>query len=235
MNNLLEFQGKEKFEEHVQSVFASAKTPKESKRLKEWYGVKPNRAKAVNVGIAQAESALPLTRQERKAKFTFVYKLPKGKLTESVSEKLKELDEDLKIIQGADGNKSVSSESKPGKKRKIDEIATPSKTPRSTAKRRKIETPKEETKTDSPVKVGKKSSGSSRTVSGTEGSFEVFCQKERENVLVEHPEFTDDVLLDYCRQQWCMMSKKQKARYKSKYTEDSGKCLLFCFLRCVNL
>ena len=226
MNNLLEFQGKEKFDEHTQALYAAAKNSKELKKLKEWYGVKPNRVKAVNIGIAQAETALPLNRQERKAKFTFTYKLPKGKLTESVSEKLKELDEDLKIIQGAERG-SVSSE-KPSKKRKHEEVATPSKTPKNSTKRRKLETPKSETKVDSPVKIGKKSSSSSRVKAVTEGSFEVFCENLRGSMLLEHPEFTEDALMDYCRQQWCMMSKQQKARYKKTKRGESGNTFLSC-------
>ncbi|XP_060585586.1 histone-lysine N-methyltransferase NSD2-like isoform X2 [Ruditapes philippinarum] len=219
MNNLLEFQGKDKFEEYTQGLYAASKSAKELKKLKEWYGVKPNRVKAVNIGIAQAETALPLNRQERKAKFTFVYKLPKGKLTESVSEKLKELDEDLKIIQGAE--KAIA-EDKPGKKRKHEEVETPSKTPKNTSsKRRKLETPKSESKVESPVKIGKRSSSSSRVKSATEGSFEVFCENLRGSMLLEHPEFTEDELMDYCRQQWCMMSKQQKARYKKTKRGES--------------
>lgn len=219
MNNLLDFLGKAKYDEYVEGLYAASKSSKELKRLKKWYGVPANRANAVNIGITQAEEALTMDKQERRASYTFVYKLPKNKVSETVSAKLSELDEDLKIIQGGDKCKSVPSEAKSTKKRKLDEVETP-KTDKTAAKRRKVETPSS-VKSDSPVKSGKKPS-SGRANSGTEGSFDVFCQKERENVLVEHPDFTDENLLDYCKQQWCMMSKKQKARYKSKYTEGSG-------------
>ena len=75
------------------------------------------------------------------------------------------------------------------------------------------------------VKKAAKKTPVQRPVSGVEASFDVFCQKERDNVLNEHPDFNDEALLDFCRQQWCMMSKKQKARYKSKYSEESGRIM----------
>ncbi|KAL4232100.1 Histone-lysine N-methyltransferase [Mactra antiquata] len=219
-NNLLDFLGKAKFDEYVDGLYKAAKSSKELKKLKKWYSVPSYKEKAVSLGVSQAEEALKMDKKERRTNYTFVYKLPKDKVSETVSAKLSELDEDLKIIHGSTKNKPESMEPKSSKKRKLDEVLTP-KSDKNSAKKRKVETPTSNTvKTESPVKSGKKPSGN-KTNAGSEGSFDIFCQKEREKVLLEHPEFTDDKLMDYCKQQWCMMSKQQKARYKSKHSEKS--------------
>ena len=192
----------------MKGLLDKAVSTKEKQRLRKWYCVPPSRAKAVEIGIAAAELALPLSKNERKAQYTFVYKLPKSKV------KSADLAEDVKLIKEAEKAKnktSAESISPPAKKRKHEEVSSPAST-KAAAKRRKIESPKQGSPTKSPKKAAMK------RVSGvTEASFEVFCQKERDSVLAEHADFTDDQLLDYCRQQWCMMSQKQKARYKSRY------------------
>lgn len=205
--NLLEFKGQAQFNEYCQQIYAKTKSPKELKRLKKLYEVPPHRKKAVDIGVVHAETALPLSRNERKLEYTFTYKLPKSKKSIGPSE----INEDLKIIKNAE------KDNKPAKKRKHSEIATPTKTEAS--KKRKVESPKSEKRVKSPKK---KSLGTPRNVQSSEGSFEIYCQKERETVLAEHPEFTEDMLMDYCRQQWCMMSKKQKGRYKTKYCDEAG-------------
>jgi len=208
--NLLEFKGQAEFSEYSKEVLAKAKSKKEIMRLKKWYQIPANRKKAVEVGIAQAEIALPLTRNERKLEYTFTYELPKPKKSVGPND----IKDDLKILKDAE---KASTEAKPAKKRKHSEIASPAKT--QTSKKQKVETSSESA---SPIKSPAKKSSAARNSAASEGSFEVFCQKERENVL-DRPDFTDDMLMDYCRQQWCMMSKKQKARYKTKYSEETGK------------
>ncbi|XP_052771657.1 histone-lysine N-methyltransferase NSD2-like isoform X2 [Mya arenaria] len=213
--NLLEFKGREEFDTYVQDLYSKAKNNKDLHRLKKWYGVPSNRKKALDRGIEHAEQALPLNVEDRKAQYTFTYQIPKSKKDTH----LKEISEDVKIIKEA----GKTDQTKPAKKRKHDEVATPEKG-KSASKKQKLDSEYGTAQVDSPVKG--KSSGKRTSVQKlkleTEGSFEVFCQKEKENVLAEHPEFTDDMLLDYCRQQWCMMSKKQKCRYKSKYSDDNA-------------
>ncbi|XP_052226023.1 histone-lysine N-methyltransferase NSD2-like isoform X2 [Dreissena polymorpha] len=214
-SNLLEFLGREKFDEYVKGLLENAKSPKDLERLKKWYEVKPHRKKAVDKGIQHCETALPLSLNERKAQFTFTYQIPK---LNKKDVNLQDIDEDVKKIKEADVEGTL--ETKPAKKRKHSEVVTPEKT-KSASKKRKIETETEKEQTESPVvSIGKKTSVSKIKLD-SEGSFDVFCQKERDNVLAEHPEFSDEMLMDYCKQQWCMMSKKQKARYKSKYNDES--------------
>ena len=226
-NNLLEFKGREAFDEHVQNLLEkAANNKKEKTRIHKWYGIQPSRARAVGLGIVAAEEALPMTRNERKAKYTFVYDPPKKKGKQSVTPTKspppaaetkpdsKTPKQDTKTPkEEKKGGKSVSTESG-SRKRKHEAVSTPE--PQKPAKRQKTDTPKE------VINEDKKSTPVARPVVGTEASFDVFCQKERDNVLEDHPDFTEDQLLDFCRQQWCMMSKKQKARYKSKYSDESG-------------
>ncbi|CAG2185920.1 Histone-lysine N-methyltransferase, H3 lysine-36 and H4 lysine-20 specific,Histone-lysine N-methyltransferase NSD2,Histone-lysine N-methyltransferase NSD3 [Mytilus edulis] len=44
--------------------------------------------------------------------------------------------------------------------------------------------------------------------------------KNKDTMMEEHPGFTEEMLADLMKQQWCMMSQKQKARYKSKFASD---------------
>ena len=219
-NNILEFKGREAFDEHVQKLLEKAvNSKKEKMRIHKWYGIQPSRARAVGLGIVAAEEALPMSRNERKAKYTFVYDPPKKKGKQSVTPTKsppveKKTDTKTSKAEKRSGKSdSVSSEST-RRKRKHEETSTPE--PQKLAKRQRTGTPKE------IVNEDKKTTPIARPVVGTEASFDVFCQKERDNVLGDHPDFTEDQLLDFCRQQWCMMSKKQKARYKSKYSDESG-------------
>ena len=224
-HNILEFKGREAFDEHVQRLFEkAANNKKEKARIHKWYGIQPSRARAVGLGIVAAEEALPMTRNERKAKYTFVYEPPKkkGKQSDSPTKSppvatkpdSKTSKTEVKTPKGEKkSGKSVSSESA-SRKRKHEAVSTPE--PQKPAKRQRTGTPKE------VINEDKKTTSVARPVVGTEASFDVFCQKERDNVLEDHPDFTEDQLLDFCRQQWCMMSKKQKARYKSKYSDESG-------------
>lgn len=220
-NNLLEFKGKADFDAIVKGLFTKAgDNKKEKARIQKWYGVPPSRAKAVNIGIAGAEIALPLSRNERKARYTFIYEPPKktgrpsagtAKSPPSAAKAEPKTPKSEKKSSKSDSVNGVVA----GKKRKLEEANTPE--PQKSSKRQRTETPKE------TVTEAKKPTPVARPVVGTEASFEVFCQKERDNVLAEHANFSEDELLDFCRQQWCMMSKKQKARYKSKYSDESGK------------
>ena len=216
-NNLLEFKGKADFDQYVQGLYTKARdNKKEKQRIHKWYGVPASRAKAVNIGIDAAEEAIPLTRNERKAKYTFIYEPPKKKGAASVKSPQKAEKSESKTPKS--DRKSRKSESVNGvvaaRKRKL-ETNTPDS--QRSAKRQRVETPKNSVSESKKTPV-------SRPVVGVEASFDVFCQKEKDSVLEEHPDFDDDQLLDFCRQQWCMMSKKQKARYKSKYSEESGRC-----------
>ena len=219
MKKLLQFEGKAKFDEYVEELYRKAKSKKEERSLKKWYGVLPSRAVAVNIGISSAEEALPLSRNERKARYTFVYKLGgkgTGKELVTIPDKKEadELAEDVRLIKDAVKKQEMPESEKKGRKRKLDKVSTPG-TPKHGTKRQKVETPEVE----KTAKVSKKSPSKKR-LSVSEVSFEVYCQKERDGVLKEHPDLDEDGFLDYCRQQWCRMSKQQKARYKSRFSAE---------------
>ncbi len=173
-NNLLEFQGKVLFDDHVEELYKATPNKREKARLQKWYGVPPARAKAVNIGVQQAEEALPLSRNDRKAKFTFLYQSQKSA---SKQKDIPPVDDSSKTDQKPD-NKSKNSDTAPAKKRKLEESATPEA---SKSKRRKVETP---VAADNDTDTKKKAiTPVSRPVVGTEASFDVFVQKERDNVV----------------------------------------------------
>ncbi|KAL3864307.1 hypothetical protein ACJMK2_005998 [Sinanodonta woodiana] len=209
----LPFEGKDKFDDYVQETLAKCKKS-DKQKLQKSFQILPSRLKAVTIGIQAAEVALPLSRNERKAKYTFTYELPKSKgKGKGTSKDGAEMDT-TEITPSEKGKISDSHEeetdsgSTKTRKRKLKEIASP-ETPQK-SKKQIIETASKAV--TSPV---------SRPPVTSDGSFEVFCQKEGDNVMAEHPEFNEQMLKEYLEQQWIMMSLKQKSRYKSKYEHDT--------------
>lgn len=221
-SSIMEFKGKKAYDDHVKEVFENAKKS-ERQRLEKLYKTYPGRLKAWNIAIKEAEDALLLSKNERKQKYIFDYEQPKpvaselpvevtdtipingdaDKDTEKVEDKVKKrvsLPEKRSSLPGKEKNK----EGKVQKRKLSLDVTTAPKS-------KKMKVLKEETsvsKVDSPKS------------SQTEGCFEVFCQKNRDSMKEEHPTFTDDKLNDLMKQQWCMMSQKQKSRYKSKFASD---------------
>lgn len=203
-SSILEFKGKKQFDEHVKEIFANAKKNEKSK-LEKSYKVSPRRLQAWNIAIKEAEEALPLSRNERKQKYTYIYMSEDKKGNSEVVKEEKTADS-KEVRKGKD--KTEDSKDVRKGKRKAETVDETSTAP---TKRRKVDTSESGDHFVSP-KFG----------SG-DGSFDVFCQKLGDSVLEEHPDFDDEALMGYLKQQWCMMSKKQKARYRSKFTEQQGR------------
>ncbi|CAG2185917.1 unnamed protein product [Mytilus edulis] len=75
-SSVMEFKGKKDYDEHVKQAFDNAKKS-DRPRLEKLYKTYPGRLKAWNIAILEAESALPLSRNERKQKYIFDYEQPK--------------------------------------------------------------------------------------------------------------------------------------------------------------
>lgn len=225
---ILKFQGKQKYDEHVKKCYDIAKHKKEKSKVDKLFKIYPNRMAAWKIAIKAAEEALPLSRNERRQKYTFVYEIKNPKKAVEVpksspSEKDKESESTetssnstkKRARHSVDGKAQKNSgdvcngliEEKK-RKRATDSKENDNQTPKS--KRQKTATPSESD-----------SISHQRTVS-SEGSFEVFCQKHRDSVLDDHPDFDEGMLQECLKQQWCMMSVKQKCRYKSKFATDSN-------------
>ncbi|XP_071166810.1 histone-lysine N-methyltransferase NSD2-like isoform X1 [Mytilus edulis] len=214
-SSVMEFKGKKDYDEHVKQAFDNAKKS-DRPRLEKLYKTYPGRLKAWNIAILEAESALPLSRNERKQKYIFDYEQPKPVDVAPVATEVTPLNGDVE---------SSSEQKKSDKSKKRTSLPVKEKTKDSKVQKRKLSLD-----VDSPnipkakkIKVSKEETpvkSETPKVQQIEGCFEVFCQKNKDTMMEEHPGFTEEMLADLMKQQWCMMSQKQKARYKSKFASD---------------
>ncbi|XP_041368647.1 histone-lysine N-methyltransferase NSD2-like isoform X2 [Gigantopelta aegis] len=214
-SSTMPFEGKEQFFKYGDQCIANAPNKKQKTVLSQSFKVKPSRRPAWEVGVAGAEEAVPMDRNERKQKLTFVYILPETKEKVQIKDSA---DTELTRQKKAKASESTTDlsngvvdkgQGKRGRKRKEGEMENTGQS-QLTPKKRRIdsETAKSPTVPHRPVR--------------SHGSFECFCQKHREGVLEEHPDYDEDTVVDYLLQQWTMMSEKQKARYApSKHGTES--------------
>ena len=74
VSNIMKFNGKKAYDEHVKKLFDNAKDKKaERQRLEKSFKSYPNRQVAWELAIAVAEEALFMTEEERKIKYAYVY------------------------------------------------------------------------------------------------------------------------------------------------------------------
>ncbi|XP_033756392.1 histone-lysine N-methyltransferase NSD2-like [Pecten maximus] len=196
-SSIMEFQGWKQYEDRKAEALKNAKKH-EKARLEKLYRVSNSRMAAWKIAIKEAEEALPMSRNERKQHYTYIYESKDSGDSKKVNDKG---ETDIKIEE----NNSLKDTKK--RKRRA-EKEEPSIT--ATAKRKKVET----ANSSEPLVSPRQGSG--------DGSFDVFCQKHRDSAKEEHPDLDETALMAYLKQQWCMMSKKQKARYRSKFTSDQG-------------
>ncbi|XP_046335260.2 histone-lysine N-methyltransferase NSD2-like isoform X2 [Haliotis rufescens] len=193
-SSAIPFEGKERFFKRAENLIENA--PKTMKgKFMQMYKVNTTRRPAWEVGVAAAEEAYNLERNERKQQFTFVYEIPASKLPKT--SKTPDSKKDEKALKQKRGRKRKQ----PEEDEELPEQASP------TSKKRKVSDVETTKSPTVPHKVTK-----------YEGSFESFCHKHRDGVLDDHPDYDDEQVVEYLHQQWNMMTKEQKARYTSKYT-----------------
>ena len=210
-SSTMPFEGKEQFFKYAEQSVANAPNKKQKTMLSQSFKIKPSRRPAWEVGVAGAEEAVPMDRNERKQKLTFVYILPETKEKVQIKDSTDTELTQKKKTKNTENELSngVIDRNKRGQKRKEKEMEGTSQS-QVMPKKRKIETETEKTCTVPHRSVR------------SHGSFECFCQKHREGVLEEHPDYDEDTVVDYLLQQWTMMNDKQKARYApSKHGTES--------------
>lgn len=196
-SRIMEFQGRKQYEDHKAELFKNANKSEKGK-LEKLYKVGNSRVAAWNIAIKEAEGALPMSRNERKQHFTYIYES-------------KDSGESKKAIDNDDASTDIKTEETDSlkdtrkRKRKVEKDE-----PVNTAKRKRVETASVGEPLISPRQAS------------VDGSFDVFFQHHKDSAKEEHPDLDDTALMSYLKQQWCMMSKKQKARYRSKFTSDQG-------------
>lgn len=192
-NSIMEFKGKDKYDEHVKQAFLNAKKG-EKLKLEKLYREYPNRQAAWLIAIHQAEEAMTMSVEERVEKFKCVCTPEKKKKKSSA-----DTGNDNKQVKSPKGkSKERIQKRKRQSSEHVKSSPAPSPAAKPSTKRRRLD--------ESSSHKDKKS----------EGSFEVFCSKHRDSMMSDHPEFDEATLNECLQQQWLMMSQKQKSRYKSK-------------------
>lgn len=208
-SSTMPFEGKAKFLEHSEEVLKNA-SKKQKPKLQVIYKVNNSRVRAWNIAITSAEKAMPMSKIERQQHFTFTYETA---VTETGTETA--VDDSVK---NTDENSSLNgliqrTPKKRGRKRKHKETVDASENVTPDPKKAKVEKSED-------VETGRTHVHNPRS-SVVEGSFEVFFQKHKDDVLAENPDFDDQMLVETLEQQWEMMQPKQKARYKCKFSGES--------------
>lgn len=184
------FEGKVKFFEYAQERIDNCALKNPRTALVKSFEVKPKRKKLWDIAVKSAEDALLLSRCERKQQYTFQYEQIESVQTSTVVQK-----------SGKQTSSTVTEEekedsSKQGKKRKRSGNPPPANSSISLSEDESV-----------PKKKRQKVDN---------GCFDVFCQKTKDTIQTEHPEYDAEAIQNILQQQWCMMSQKQKQRYKSR-------------------
>lgn len=248
-NATLGFEGKDKFFKYVEDMLERAPA-KQRSQISQKYGVSKHKRPVWDRAVRSAEVALPLSHSERKLCYINNFdKHPEKKQQESPEKLAAEVSKPEKAAHKAKKQKTESSSSAGvtgggdgGGKVNIESSASklPSIVNGTLAKKRHMSSGSFTNDSDnivSPQRKRPKATGCAESCGGAaggsgcvttpksgkdDGSFDMFCQKHREGVLSEHSDFDEQMVVEYLRQQWSMMSQKQRARYKSKFGGGVG-------------
>uniref|UniRef100_A0A4W3GW55 Histone-lysine N-methyltransferase NSD2 n=1 Tax=Callorhinchus milii TaxID=7868 RepID=A0A4W3GW55_CALMI len=242
--SIVPFEGAQQYDQLIQDCAKHATSKAEKNKL-----LKPIPAKIRvqwDVGISQAEEALMMTPEDRKAKYTFVYDHDRPLLPPQVA---KETGVPVERIEGrkypaeeslstkenfADSRGSRKRNSSvPNKNRRCSKPSESQKTPTKQCINRTVEpsegSPSERTvcrSSDSESGTGspmtKRKSGAPtqriRKCDTAFAQFMAFCQKHRDEVSEEHPDASSEEIEELLESQWAMLSDKQRARYNTKFS-----------------
>ncbi|XP_039087976.1 histone-lysine N-methyltransferase NSD2 isoform X1 [Hyaena hyaena] len=242
--SLVAFEGEGQFEKLCQESAKQAPTKAEKIKL-----LKPISGKLRaqwEMGIVQAEEAASMSVEERKAKFTFLYVGDQLHLNPHVAKEAgisveppppgQMLEPSGVPEEAAADPTSMREEGIPIKRRRRVKLASSAET-RASDPETVQSTPQKMAEADPKRGVGsppgrKKATASApRSRKGDAAAqFLVFCQKHRDEVVVEHPDASAEEIEELLASQWNMLNEKQKARYHTKFAlvaspqaeEDSG-------------
>ncbi|CAE1316000.1 WHSC1 [Acanthosepion pharaonis] len=247
-NATLGFEGKDKFFKYVEDMLERAPA-KQRSQISQKYGVSKHKRPVWDRAVRLAEAALPLSHVERKMRY--ITNINKQTENSKVEEKPLQQQQQQQQHQQQPGTEEQEKSGEIPKPAKVASKNQKQKTENNKVKsdscpndnvsvlngtlakkRNSSAGPMNDSvvNNSSPQRKKQKMSGgadqSSTSVapkSGKDdGSFDMFCQKHREGVLSEHTDFDEQMVVEYLRQQWSMMSQKQKARYKSKFGGGGG-------------
>ncbi|XP_005102412.1 histone-lysine N-methyltransferase NSD2 [Aplysia californica] len=179
--SMLKFEGKLKFLERAQ-VETATKQPKRGKSNYNPFKINITRRHAWNIAVDEAESAIPLSEEDRIVQYSFDYVFVEDE------KKMK-----LKAKEESEGEDAGTLKAKRGRKRKRQTSGS------------------EDTSPEAKRKRGKKSVGeASPFLVTTETSFDAYYASHRSTVIDQHPEWDTSLVFEYLRQQWEIVSDKKK-------------------------
>ncbi|XP_055956003.1 histone-lysine N-methyltransferase NSD2 isoform X2 [Patella vulgata] len=196
----LSFTGLKDFLDYADERVKSA-TKSNKVKITQTFRVLPSRKMAWDIGVAQATEAYGYSNEERQEKFTFVY--------------------DLKSNKSKDNSATPkgSPTKKQGKKRKMEEDDLSNESVEDTPVENKTKRQKTEGSDNDSSSV--KALFTRPKAVKYEPSFDTFYHKHEDSVLDEHPDWSAEEVKEHLSQQWSLMSEKQKARYKTKFTMET--------------
>ncbi len=167
---------------------------KKEKKNKKWiHKVTPARKPGWDRAVKSAQEAFPMSRAERKQTFTFIYEPPKEKKSAS---KAGEAD----LLP----NGMLAPRKQKQTKRKLSDKNAPPDAEESSA-------------TEPPKKRRKRSqtagSGANKLANQGLTQFMVFCQKRRDSIRKEHPEYSDSQVEESLRAQWDKLDPEQRSKF----------------------
>nr|XP_006812995.1 PREDICTED: histone-lysine N-methyltransferase NSD2-like isoform X2 [Saccoglossus kowalevskii] len=234
--SMRKFTGKAQYQVLVEELGAKIKNRAERAKFLSKNTLKPAKRVAWEIAVQECERALPMSRHERKLNFTFKYEMPTS--GEGVAQ-----GEQIDVVSLGDSPKMKAKRAY--KKRKADEEAaaaegptqsgdaagsgndsnsefvTPPRTKRKYIKRKiKIKaSPIDHISVADVLLADNKDTPKKR---GRKPGFLIFYQKHKEQVKNEHPDYSDEQVVESLKQQWTAMSEKQKCRYKSKFAAGTS-------------
>ncbi|XP_066278922.1 histone-lysine N-methyltransferase NSD2-like isoform X2 [Branchiostoma lanceolatum] len=207
----VKFEGKDQYEQVVEDSIKQFTSTSQRNQARKKNAVKPSRKAAWEVALQAAEEALPLSLLERKQQYTFKY--------DTAPSPTDEEDATPSVTTPAGGKKR-------GRKRKSAVSAagatsllsddTDNEEEHLVKKKRKVVKKTPSQAEDSPKKGNK-----SQKKQVERARFELFCQKQQEQVMVDHPDYAPEQIQEELQMQWDILPDKLKAKYTSKFSATS--------------
>ncbi|KAI8485616.1 Histone-lysine N-methyltransferase, H3 lysine-36 and H4 lysine-20 specific [Branchiostoma belcheri] len=208
----VKFEGKDQYEQVLEDSIKHITNTTQRNQARKKSAVKQSRKAAWEVALQAAEEALPLSLLERKQQYTFKYDTAPSETAEE--------DTAPPATTPAGGKKR-------GRKRKSAVAAagaaslqsddTDNEEEHLVKKKRKVV---KKTPTQSQPEESKKRNKSQKK-EVERARFELFCQKQREQVMVDHPDYAPEQVQEELQMQWNILPDKLKAKYTSKFTSTS--------------
>ncbi|XP_070541450.1 histone-lysine N-methyltransferase NSD2-like isoform X2 [Ptychodera flava] len=238
-SSMRKFSGRDQYQTLVQEMSAKIKNRGERNKFLAKNSLKPSKRGrgAWEIAVQECERALPMSRHERKLNFTFKYEMPTSaegnvaaeqidvvslgdspKMKAKRAYKKRKADEEAAAAEGTHSvptdSASVDTAVASGNESEI----TPQRTKRKYVRRRSKTTKPSPVDRITVADVMVSESTNTPKKRGRKPGFVIFYQKHKDQVKTDHPDYNDEQLLEFLKQQWNAMSDKQKSRYKSKFT-----------------